>query len=53
MSSKLINGLTIPILDGTVLIPTPAPGKITIFARGSNTVWVKFSDDTEERISVG
>jgi len=53
MSAKLLNGLTIPILDGTAVIPTPREGKITIFSRDSKTVWVKFSDDTEERISVG
>jgi hypothetical protein len=49
--TKLANGLQIPLFDGA--IPTPPAGKVSIFARDNFTVWVKFSDGTEERLSVG
>ena len=49
--SKLFNGLSIPLFGGAV--PVPPPGTIVIFARINQTVWVKYSDGTEELISVG
>jgi hypothetical protein len=49
MASKLYNGLTLPILD--TAIPIPPAGKVILFARINQSVWVKYSDGTEERIS--
>lgn len=51
MASKLFNGLTIPLVPTTQIIPTPGERKVTMFAREGNSVWVKFSNDTEERSS--
>jgi hypothetical protein len=51
--SKLYNGLQIPMVSGDTTIPVPAPGKVTIFARANKSVWMKRSDGTEARISVG
>jgi len=45
------SGFSLPI--NQVIVPTPPTGFITFFVRDGNTVWVKYSDDTEERISVG
>ena len=49
MSARLYNGLTLPIFGGA--IPIPDPGTITLFARENQSIWVKYSDGTEERIS--
>jgi len=46
-----VSGFSLPI--NQVRVPTPPLGEIAIFVRDGNTVWVKYSDDTEERISVG
>ena len=51
MSIKLYNGFTIPILDDTTAVPVPPTGKITIFARDDQSVWMKRADGTEARIS--
>jgi hypothetical protein len=49
MASKLYNGLTLPLLDTS--IPIPPSGSVTLFARINQSVWLKYSDGTEERIS--
>jgi hypothetical protein len=50
--AKMYNGFQIPTIPATQVVPIPAPGKVTIFARDNNSVWMKRSDGTEARISV-
>jgi hypothetical protein len=49
--AEIYNGLVLPLLNGTQTVPVPPPNTIVIFARDDQSVWMKRSDGTEERIS--
>lgn len=48
--SKLFSAMGVVVSDGPIAIPPL--GFIKIFARSNNTLWVKYSDGTEELLSV-